>query len=391
MREAPEAVGAAANAAPAGAPAAPSHPAMPPRRPRAGDTGPPPSPAEQAARGEHGGGGSSGPTKPDPLRPGGSGGDSGGGGEGGGGSMELTGLYRVAVTLPPPAIGAAGAEELPAPTRKALTKLLAACGLATSGRDSAAEGGAEAAAACGALSLSAFLPEAVEELRLGLDRLGHLCLSAAESDEAWAAFLSGADIGFVLQQRRAVEGIRRLEAAVAKAGGLGQVYTPYGNLTEPPYRAFLERLAAAAAERGPLGGGAFRELSLCVLQPVPPVQGQPAEPACRVDASAAGVVQPAHGGAVVSEAEVAALRQERRQAEQLAELADRTRQRLRLRSLTRDPRVAPDRFRRACGLLLDQAVALAQLLEGCSVRVGLENRLAPDGSCTIEIAHDCEL
>lgn len=62
-----------------------------------------------------------------------------------------------------------GSRALAAPTRKALVKLLAACGVASSGweeGDGAGGGeGAEGDGGGGPLSLAAFLPEAVEELR----------------------------------------------------------------------------------------------------------------------------------------------------------------------------------------------------------------------------------
>ena len=41
--------------------------------------------------------------------------------------------------------------------------------------------------------------------RLGLDRLGHLCLDLEEGDEAWAAFLGGVDLAFVTHQRKHVQ------------------------------------------------------------------------------------------------------------------------------------------------------------------------------------------
>ncbi len=61
-----------------------------------------------------------------------------------------------------------GSKALAGPTRKALVKLLAACGVASSGweeGDAAGAEGAEEEGGGGPLSLAAFLPEAVEELR----------------------------------------------------------------------------------------------------------------------------------------------------------------------------------------------------------------------------------
>lgn len=40
---------------------------------------------------------------------------------------------------------------------------------------------------------------------MGLDRLGHLCLAASESNDVWTDFLTGIDIDFVLQQRKSVQ------------------------------------------------------------------------------------------------------------------------------------------------------------------------------------------
>ncbi|GIL52688.1 hypothetical protein Vafri_8509 [Volvox africanus] len=115
--------------------------------------------------------------------------------------------------------------------------------------------------------------------RLGLDRMGHLCLSVAESDDVWMEFLSGVDMGFVLQQRKNVQVLRNLEAQVARAVGVAQIFTPYGNLMEPSYRVFLERLAAAAVTRGLLGNGAFRDVSICGM---PPLLSEPVSPAVSI-------------------------------------------------------------------------------------------------------------
>ncbi|EFJ49427.1 hypothetical protein VOLCADRAFT_117221, partial [Volvox carteri f. nagariensis] len=397
-------------------------------------------------------------------------------------ATEVAGLHLVQITLPPPAISPAGAKELAAPTRKALVKLLAACGLATSGRGGGGGGGGAADGGReededdgGPLSLAAFLPEAVEALRqveaastsdpavrvanlrgamrlrhqvmvsfadkrlparsqvallerlarvvdgvagevqlqgchivigdrLGLDRLGQLCLPAADPEDAtWTSFLTGADLDFVRQQRKNVQALRNLETQVARAVGVAQVFTSYGNLMEPSYRSFLERLAAAAAASGPVGGAAFAtDVSLCIMPPLlTGHQGQqPPPPPCRLDDSTPGVVQVAsdatadevyRGVSQLGDRAQAAVQNHRRVETESRQLSDRTRQRLRLRSLTRDPRVSPDHFRRACCFLLDQSAALMPLLEGCSVRIGFANRLAPDGSCYIELAHNCEL
>ncbi|GIL52690.1 hypothetical protein Vafri_8509 [Volvox africanus] len=81
-------------------------------------------------------------------------------------SAEVAGLHLVRVTLPPPAISAPGAKELAAPTRKALIKLLAACGLDSTGKEGTADADdAVATEDGGPLSLAAFLPDAVEAMR----------------------------------------------------------------------------------------------------------------------------------------------------------------------------------------------------------------------------------
>ncbi|GLI68033.1 hypothetical protein VaNZ11_012356 [Volvox africanus] len=383
-------------------------------------------------------------------------------------SEEVAGLHLVRVTLPPPAISAPGAKDLAAPTRRALIKLLAACGLASTGKEGTDDADDTVAAEDGGpLSLAAFLPDAVEAMRqaeaarasdsavrvanlrgalrmhrqvmvsfsdkqlpavaqvallerlarvvdtagpelqlqgchivlgdrLGLDRMGHLCLSTAEPNDAWTDFLRGVDMDFVLQQRKNVQVLRNMEAQVARAVGVAQIFTPYSNLMEPSYRGFLERLASAATTRGPLGDGAFGDVSLCGMPPLPSEPGQPCTPSCRLDGITPGVIQVATDtpDAYIYEAVAklgtdaqAAVRMHRHVESQLVELSSKTRQRLRMRSFTRDPRVAPDHFRRACILLLEQTAALMPLLEGSSVRIGFANRIAPDGSC-IEIAHD---
>ncbi|KAG2434061.1 hypothetical protein HXX76_007789 [Chlamydomonas incerta] len=518
MREAPSAGPVAAEQQAAGS----ARPATPPLRPRAGETGPPPrsmrpggggaaaapapgarpppsapsaapaGAAGTAAAAASGAGAGTGPTGKAGPGPGPGRGEASQGhvqgqpveaGAGAAAEDDAAGLHKVELTLPPPAITAADSRTLAGPTRKALVKLLAACGLVTTGHDDAEGGeGGGGEDEGGPLSLAAFLPEAVEALRqaeasrpsdpavrvanlrgalrlhhevmasfadkqlapalqvallerlakvvdavarsarvrlggchivigdrLGLDRLGHLCLAAHEDDAAWRAFLTGVDLAFVAQRRKTVQAIRALESSVATAVGLAQVYTPYGNLTEPSYRTFLERLAALAAARGPAGGGGYKPLSLCVLPPEPQVQGQPHEPDFKLDGNMPGVVQASSaaeadafydwlegrgtsdgGGGGGGGAALTALRARQHEDTGLSELTERVRNRLRLRSLTRDPRVAPAHYRRACGLMLEQAAALGALLEGATVRVGFANRLAPDGSA-IEIAWNCEL
>jgi hypothetical protein len=65
------------------------------------------------------------------------------------------------------------------------------------------------------------------------------------------------------QRQQLLQQVRAQEAAVAAALGLAMVYPQQLEARlDPAYRAALERLAAAAASRGPAGGGRFRELPL---------------------------------------------------------------------------------------------------------------------------------
>ncbi|KAG2501564.1 hypothetical protein HYH03_000071 [Edaphochlamys debaryana] len=477
LRERPAAVAAAGEAEAAPRPELePVRPVTPPLRPRPGETSPP-KPAAGAAQAAAAAAASTGAPSPGAgAKAGGAGANAEAEAEG----DEVPGLYRVAVMLPPPAISPEGSRAFASPTRKALAKLLTACGVATTGRDEA-EGaeGAEGGAAAGEaeLSLAALLPDAVEELRqaeassaaapavrvanlrgalrlrhqvmvsfadkrlppaqqvallerlarvveaeakgglklagchivigdrLGLDRLGQLCLAASEPDDVWASFLVGADLDFVRAQRAHVQAIRVLEGKVSGAAGLAQIYTPYAHLTDPAYRAALEALAAEAAARGPLGGGQLKPLTLCIVPPAPQLAGQTPEPPVRLDPTTAGVmvaesdVAPAvlyDGAEALGPEALAGLKVHREAEKDLGGLAERTRQRLRLRGLTRDSGVKPEAFKRLCGMLLEQQAALTPLLEGCRMRVTAPAvgvpavRVAADGS-GLEVASNVEL
>ena len=56
-----------------------------------------------------------------------------------------------------------------------------------------------------------------------------------------------------------------LEGSVAAAAGLGMVYSVPSLRMQHGLTRFLERLAAQAADRGPVGGGCFRGVPLCVV------------------------------------------------------------------------------------------------------------------------------
>jgi hypothetical protein len=77
----------------------------------------------------------------------------------------------------------------------------------------------------------------------------------------------------------------------------------------------------------------------------------------------------------------------RQQAARLESLTARTRTRLRLRRLTRDPLVTPWQFESACGRLLQHGAVLAQHAEGLSVRVSDGNRV--EGQ-SVDLAWDAE-
>ena len=60
-------------------------------------------------------------------------------------------------------------------------------------------------------------------------------------------------MGEVRRRQAALVQLQRLEASVAARAGLGMLYCTPGLQLQPTYTRFLERLAAAAAEEGPIG------------------------------------------------------------------------------------------------------------------------------------------
>ena len=64
---------------------------------------------------------------------------------------------------------------------------------------------------------------------------------------------------------------------MAAAAGLAMVYSVPSLRMQHALTRFLERLAAEAADKGPIGGGSFRGVPLCVV----PEQARASAPACR--------------------------------------------------------------------------------------------------------------
>lgn len=92
--------------------------------------------------------------------------------------------------------------------------------------------------------------------KTGLDAQGKLCLdaAAAEGDE-WAAFLGGVDPDYARDKQASAAALRGLEGSVAAAVGVRMLFTAAPYLMTHEYRSFLERLAAHAAEHGPVQVG----------------------------------------------------------------------------------------------------------------------------------------
>ena len=266
--------------------------------------------------------------------------------------------------------------------------------------------------------------------RTGLDARGTLWLDAAEADpEAWADFLGGVDLGYAARRREAAAALRALEAAAARAAGVAMVFAPAALAAAPEYRQFLERLAAHAADHGPVGAQAssggnqqqqqqreqegqqqregqppppplpFSELPIYVApHHAPPGSGSGSGSSGGFELrEGMGCVQVPVGAAAAdvyafallrgAEA-LAALRARRDEERRLDDLAARARRALRLRRLTRDPAVAPRQFEAACATLLRHSGALLQHAEGLSVRVSDANRV--DGA-NVDIAWDAEV
>jgi hypothetical protein len=88
--------------------------------------------------------------------------------------------------------------------------------------------------------------------KTALDSLGTLCLHSDDSAEDWADFLGGVDVEYARDKRAAAAALRHLEGAVAAALGVRMLFTAAHYIMTHEYRAFLERLAAHAAEHGPV-------------------------------------------------------------------------------------------------------------------------------------------
>jgi hypothetical protein len=88
--------------------------------------------------------------------------------------------------------------------------------------------------------------------KTALDSLGTLCLHSDDSAEDWADFLGGVDVEYARDKRGAAAALRQLEGAVAAALGVRMLFTAAHYIMTHEYRAFLERMAAHAAEHGPV-------------------------------------------------------------------------------------------------------------------------------------------
>ena len=80
-----------------------------------------------------------------------------------------------------------------------------------------------------------------------------------------ARYLHTVDVAECHQRAAAVRQQQALEASVAAAAGLAMVYSVPSLRLQPALGHFLERLAAASAERGPIGGGTYRAVPLCIV------------------------------------------------------------------------------------------------------------------------------
>ena len=86
------------------------------------------------------------------------------------------------------------------------------------------------------------------------------------------SFLAGVDVAHCRERQRLRAAVKAQEARVAAALGVGMLYTQQEASLSPQYRQALERLAAAAAERGHAAGGRYKDLPV-MLQPAGHAEG----------------------------------------------------------------------------------------------------------------------
>ncbi|CAL8469784.1 g9326 [Coccomyxa elongata] len=237
----------------------------------------------------------------------------------------------------------------------------------------------------------------------GVDPQGRLWLDAQDNALFWSGYLLAVDVSECHERQEAAARVRRLEASVAALLGLSMVYCMPSLRMRPEFIRFLERMAAAGSQRGPIGGAReFSGVPLCVMSEEESGTAEPSgrigEDAFTVDMDMGFLSAPvgasadqvydfikAHGKEV---AEVLDRRKVQHQkAEDLRRAVER---RLRLRRLSHDPAVSHDRFCSACMRLLQNADALMQLLDGLEVRISEVNVVAPDG-VYIDIAWDFQI
>ena len=101
----------------------------------------------------------------------------------------------------------------------------------------------------------------------GVDALGTVWLAADGSTADWSRHLAAVDPAQCRERQRLRQQVQQQEAAVAAALGVAMVYTQQELSLSPQYRHALERLAAAAAARGPVAGGSCRELPVLLQAP----------------------------------------------------------------------------------------------------------------------------
>jgi len=215
--------------------------------------------------------------------------------------------------------------------------------------------------------------------------------------DSWRRFLGGVDADYARARRAAAAGLRQLEAAVAAAAGLAAVYTAPAAAGAPPYRAFLEALAAHAAAAGPAAGGALRAVPLMVAPPGGGGGGP--DGGFRVDEAMGFAVVPCDAlpAAVYAHlsrrgaAAAAILAARAAEAADAQRLADAARARLRLRRLQRGADVTPAQFRAACAALIESAArsggTLADVTDGLSIEIGATSGLT-EGSPLVRVAWD---